>query len=319
MIELSVVIPTYNPKAILKKTLEALNNQSGGFDKFEVVIVDDGSSDETTKEVQNLTPQLKFKTSIFRQNHRGPAVARNIGIKKAKGKLLLIINDDTVAAPDLVKRHLAFHQKYPQENFALLGFFTWHPSLGISPFMFWLEHGGPYFSFSKIEGKEAGWERFWTCHLSLKKKFLLENGLFDEDFPYAAYEDIELGYRLGKKGLRLFYDNQAMAYHFHQTSITSIKNKMRNNGASLLILQRKIPKEYLPPLGRQPNFFILLDKIIFNPFFFFIFERICLFFEDKLNLSTLYDLLLLHYRIEGMKKARNRCRYEFLTNKEANC
>ncbi|MBI5465412.1 glycosyltransferase [Candidatus Gottesmanbacteria bacterium] len=301
MIELSVVIPTYNKKEILKKALRALNNQSCGSDKFEVIMIDDGSNDGTEKEIKNLIPKLKFKTSIFFQKHQGPAAARNKGIKKAQGKIVLITNDDTIATPDLLARHLEFHRRNG-ENFALLGFVTWHPSLTVTPFMYWLEHGGPYFSFDKIKGKEAGWERLWTCNISFKKKFLLENGLFDEEFPSAAWEDVELGYRLGQVGLKLVYNKKAVGYHYHPTTITSIKDKMKNNGHSVLILKKKIPNRYLPPLGRYPSFFVFFDKIIFNPFFLFLLEKVCLFFEDKLNLGVFYDLLLLHYRIKGLKK-----------------
>jgi len=305
MIELSVVIPTYNKKKTLQMTLQALNCQDYDFDKFEVIIVDDGSTDGTIKEIKNLIPKLKFKTSILSQTNQGPASARNRGIKKARGKIVLIINNDTIATSDLVKRHFEFHQKHPDEKFGLLGYVTWHPDLRVTPFMYWLEHGGPYFSFSEIKGRKAGWERFWTCNISLKKKFLLENGLLNEEFPYAAWEDIELGYRLGKAGLQLLYDKHAVGYHYHPTTIDSIKNKMKANGESAMILKKKLPKNLLPPLAKFPRLAIILDTIFFFKPSFFLLEKIALWAETRINLGLIFDLLLLHWRIEGLREWYN--------------
>lgn len=302
MIKISLVIPTYNNKKTLRTTLVALNDQSCRADEFEVIVVDDGSTDDTTKGLVKLAPRLNYKTQILRQEKRGPAAARNKGIRNAKGEMILVINDDTTPTPDLVRKHLDFHTKHPEENFGLLGFITWHPKLKVTPFMYWLEHGGPYFSFSEICGKEAGWERFWTCNISLKRKFLLKNGLFDEEFPYAAWEDVELGYRLGKAGLRLFYDQGAIGFHNHPTTVDSIKNKMLANGESALLLKEKIPKNYLTPLAKTPitQIAVILDTL-FSPVFFFL-EQLAKWSQRRFNLSLIFDLVLLHYRILGLKR-----------------
>lgn len=301
MIEVSVIIPTCNKKETLKMALEALNRQSYPSEKFEVITVDDGSTDGTFLEIKKLIPKLRFSASIFSQKNQGPATARNVGIKKAIGKIILIINDDTIADSGLIETHLKFHKKKPQKEYALLGYLTWHPDLKITPFMYWLENGGPYFSFNLIRRKNVGWNRFWACNISLKKSFL-EKFLFDQDFPYASWEDLELGYRLKNQGLKLFFDKNALGYHYHPTSIISCRTKMRNNGFSILILKKKIPRNCLQPLGRYSNLSIFLDNVVFNRLFAFILEKICIFFEDKVNFSLLYELLLLHYRIEGLRK-----------------
>lgn len=300
MIRLSVVIPTYNKPEILKMALESLVSQTFPEKWFEVIVVDDGSSAKVQHQIKSFLSKLNLNISFLVQVHKGPAAARNKGVKKVKGKIVLIINDDTIAAPDLLKRHYEFHRKNSKENFGLLGYVTWHPDLEITPFMYWLEHGGPYFSFHQIRGKEAGWQRFWTCNISLKKNFLLKNGLFDEKFPFAAWEDFELGYRLGQAGLRLFYDRKTCGYHYHPTTLESIRNKMRANGESVLILKKKLPKEFLPPLAKYPRLAVLLDKIFFCKLVFSFFERIVLSLEKRINSGLFFDLVLLHYRIEGM-------------------
>lgn len=303
MIELSVVIPTYNKKSILEKTLLSFNDQSCPLNKFEVVVVDDGSERGINETANKITPKLKYIISFVTQNHKGPAAARNKGIKMAKGRIILIINDDTVATRNLVKKHLEFHERHQIDNAALLGYLTWHPDLKITPFMYWLEHGGPYFSFSEIKENYAGWERFWTCNISLKKNFLLENGLFDEQFLYASWEDIELGYRLGKKGLKLYYDKNAIGYHFHPTTIESIKQKMRKNGESAILLKKKMPKKFLPPLTRTPITQIITRIDTQSAPLILLLEKIALWAERRMNLGVIFDIVLLHYRIEGVKRA----------------
>lgn len=302
MIEISVVIPTYNKSRVLEMTLKALSKQGYSQNQFEIIIIDDGSTDGTVERATSLAKIFKYKTTIIRQSHQGPAAARNKGIKKARGRVVLIINDDTIPTADLIYRHADFHQKHPQENLGLLGYVTWHPSLKVTPFMHWLEHGGPYFSFDKIKGKYAGWERLWTCNISFKKEFLLKNGLFDEEFPYAAWEDVELGYRLSKNGLKLLYDKNAAGYHYHPTTIHSIKNKMIANGESALIMKRKIPKNVLPPIAKTPitQLFIFFD-FLFYPLIV-VLEKVSYLAETKWKIAPIFTLVLLHYRIIGLRK-----------------
>jgi len=301
MIEISVVIPTYNNISVLKKTLLAFDAQNFDFNLFEVIVVNDGSSDNTLDLLKKLSRQLKIHLRIITQINSGPAKARNKGILAARGKTIIIVNDDVVPSSDLIKRHTDFHRLNSKKNIGLLGYVTWHNDLKVTPFMKWLEDGGPYFSFSKIKGKIAGWERFWTCNISAKKIFLVENNLFDENFPYAAWEDVEFGARLGTAGLKLFYDKKAIGYHYHPTSVEKIKKKMIANGESVMLLKNKINEDFLPPLAKRPYLAIILDNYLLNPFVFLI-EYICKFFEDKIVIHPLYTLLLLHYRIVGLKK-----------------
>lgn len=302
MIELSVIIPTCDRPKILEKVLNSLEKQTYPQEKFEIIVIDDGSATGNQEKIKNLIEKLKVKSLFLKQNHSGPAAARNKGVKAANGKIVLIINDDTVADLNLIRRHFEFHRKHPAGKFGLLGYVTWHSDLVVTPFMNWLEDGGPYFSFGEIEGKEAGWERLWTCNVSLKRDFLLKNGLFDEEFPYAAWEDVELGYRLGKKGLRLFYEKKAIGYHYHPTTVSSIKNKMLANGESTLILKRKLPYSLLPPLAKFPKMAVFLDTFLFPRPVAFLLKEIALWAEKRFRFDPIFDILLLHYRIEGIKR-----------------
>ena len=301
MIELSVIIPTYNRTDILKKTLTALNAQSISSNRFEVIIIDDGSKLQELRALRNLVKGQEFAVTLLFQKHKGPAAARNKGIRAAKGKMVLIINDDTVPGERLIEKHLQFHQRYPKANYGLLGKVIWHPDIEITPFMRWLENGGPYFSFNSIKGKNAGWQRLWTCNVSFKKTFLLTNGIFDEEFPDAAWEDIELGYRLNLNGLVLRYDRNAFGYHYHPTTIASIKNKMKANGRNLILIRKKLPRKYWPPLAKYTRLAITLDKILCLTLLARITENFPEFF-DKMIFGRLFDLVLLHYRIAGFRE-----------------
>jgi len=298
--EISVIIPTFNRKEILEKTLNAFNNQIDGLKRFEVIVVDDGSTDNTINHLKKYF-RPRYSLKILSQTNKGPAAARNLGINKAKGKIVLIINDDTIPSPQMINEHLEFHQNHSQDNYALLGLVTWYPELEITPFMYWLENGGPYFNFNSIKGKNAGWRKFWTCNISLKRKFLIEGGLFDETFSTAAWEDVEFGYRLYKNKLRLRYNSEAVGFHYHPTDIKSIKNKMISNGYFSLMLRNKLPKRQLPPLAKYSRMAIILDNIFFVYPVFKIIERIAIMIENKIKIGLLFQLLLLHYRILGLK------------------
>jgi glycosyltransferase involved in cell wall biosynthesis len=303
MIIISVIIPTHNRKEILEKTLNSFNNQIGDIKRFEIIIIDDGSNDNTSSHFKNHF-QSKYSLRIFSQNNKGPAAARNLGIKKAKGKIVLIINDDTIPSPQMINKHLIFHQNHPEIYKVLLGLVTWHKELKITPFMNWLENGGPYFNYYRIKRKIVCWQKFWTCNISLKKEYLLNNGLFDESFPTAAWEDYELGYRLHKAKMKLYYEPKALGYHHHKTTIESIKYKMLCNGRSAQILKNKIPDKYLPPIAKHPRVAIFINRIIFNPISTFFLEKTCQYYENKFESAKLFDLLLLHYRLDGLQLSR---------------
>jgi GT2 family glycosyltransferase len=172
----------------------------------------------------------------------GPAAARNLGIKHARSRLILFIGDDCIADRSLVDKHVTFHKTYSEENIAILGYTTWHRKLHVTAFMHWLEHGGLQFDYDMLKDGDIA-DTFYTSNVSFKLDFILNNnGFFDEDFPYAAYEDTELAYRLQSKGLRVLFQRDAVAYHFHPTTLRDYCYRIRNTGKSALILRRKIPQ-----------------------------------------------------------------------------
>jgi len=247
----------------------------------------------------------KFDIKYYFQQNKGPGAARNLAIKKSQGKIVLIINDDTILSKNMIKEHVKFHNKFKGNNCAVLGYVDWDKSQSITPFMKWLQSKGPLFAYYEIKGIKAHWGFAYTCNISYKRKFLLENGLFDEDFPYAAWEDIELAYRLNKKGLTLYYNKNAIGYHDHQTTLQNSLKKMITQGKSAVIMSKKIKNQnHLPPIGRtvMGKRLEILDSIFLNKPVAWILEKIAFFLENKLIISPLFTILLLHYRLIGRKE-----------------
>ena len=116
-LRLSVIIPTYNRVEIVPKCIESLEAQSLDKSEFEVIIVDDGSTDRTGDVVSGIQASTKMVIHYIFQENKGPAGARNTGIKRAKGEVIWITGDDYVSDPQCLKEHLEWHEKkYPLES-----------------------------------------------------------------------------------------------------------------------------------------------------------------------------------------------------------
>jgi len=299
--EISVIIPTYNRAEILKKCVNALFEQTYSPEKYEIIIIDDGSTDKTSDTINNLISGAPINIIYKKQPNKGPAAARNMGIKHASGKIVYFTGDDIIATQNLLEEHMRWHEANPQENIAVLGYVTWSPDLKISPFMYWLENGGPQFCYHKITmKKEVNYRYFYTCNVSLKKKYLMENGLFDEEFQYAAFEDTELAYRLMKKGLRIFYNKKAVGYHYHPVILKDKCKQMIKAGKSAAILRRKIPE--LSTNQRYNLLKTILRIVTFNKAiacFAGIFGN---WLESRAIFNPLFNYLMSYYFYQGLKK-----------------
>jgi glycosyltransferase involved in cell wall biosynthesis len=237
---LSVIIPTYNRQQLLAKALQGYLRQSSPHFIHEIIIVDDGSTDSTESTVQDIIARSSFPIRYLRQSNKGPAAARNLGIKKANSELVLFTDSDIIPRFDLVEQHINSHRNNSQANAAVLGYVTWDPAVNPTPFMHWYGEE-KLFGFRELRNKrEADFHSFYTCNVSLKTEFLRASGQFDEDFKSAAYEDTELGYRLGRKGMRLLYNQKAIAYHHQFFSFQdACKKTLANNGATQLFFRKE--------------------------------------------------------------------------------
>ena len=242
--DVSVLLPTYNRTNALLRTLNALEKQSLSVELFEIIVVDDGSSDNTPEVLKQFSERTntRFSYTVLKENG-GPAKARNTGLFMARGGVVLIIGDDIEPDVSLLEKHLSFHKKKSDEEYALLGHVAFPKELASSTFMNWLETDGRKYFFNYAElvaGEEAEPIFFYTCNVSVKLSLLNKSGWFDESFPYASHEDLELGYRLADKGMRLVYDPDAKGYHWHLLTIQGIARRVYLMGYSAEIFWRKI-------------------------------------------------------------------------------
>ena len=207
----SVVIPTYNRAPLLKESLASLARQSLPVDEFEVLVVDDGSPDDTADVCATAAATLPLRH--IRLEHAGIAAAKNIGLFSAAGEVVFFFDDDDVAHADLLRQHLAAHRRWPEESAAVLNFTTWAPWLHVSEVMHYVTDVGQFlFSYRGIEeGRPLDFTRFWGGRSSCKRSFLARHGAFRQDFEFGC-EDIELGYRLSQFGLKVFFDRRAVSF-----------------------------------------------------------------------------------------------------------
>lgn len=240
---LSVVIPTKDRAEALARTLDALEAQEAGEARLEVVVVDNGSSDGTLEQVRAREAGAGLPVRLLEQPAGGPAAARNAGVAAAAGEVLLFLGDDTEPEDKgLLQAHLDLHSARPEPAYGVLGRITWTPRAPVTPFMRWLENGGPQFHYCELApGPVDAANYFYSSHASVKRAFFERVGGFDERFPTAAVEDTELGVRLADAGLRLDYHPELLVLHDHPTTPTQSLRRSIAVGRSAALYNRLRP------------------------------------------------------------------------------
>ena len=228
--DLSVIIPTRRRWDTLRITLAALEAQTE--QGFETVIVADG----TDQQVPDLTG-----VRLVQQGHAGPGAARNRGVAESERRLILFLGDDMIPRPELVARHLARHREDPAEGVAVLGRVVWHPSVPRDRIHRWLDWSCALFDYRQLDSngeRNAGWTRFYSSNVSLKRDLFLAAGGFDPDFTFD-YEDLDFGWRLGKHGMRLAYEPAAVAEHLHAYDWAAVRRRYESRAAAERLMQAK--------------------------------------------------------------------------------
>lgn len=237
---LSVVIPTYGKADTLPLVVRHLEAQTLPPDRFEVVVVDDGSPDDTAARLAAIAASTRLAFRHLSQENRGVSVARNRGAAESRGDVVLFIQDDILAAPDLLERHLDLHRRHPEKTAAGVGRVTWPPDWTVDHFMHWLDNGGPQFGYHEVVGRDrVSFRHFYTCNVSLKQEAILEHP-FDEAIVYG-FEDIELAFRLERAGFVLHYDEQALGWHHHRRSFEDYQRRQYKAGQSMYVALKRQP------------------------------------------------------------------------------
>jgi glycosyltransferase involved in cell wall biosynthesis len=233
----SVLICTYNRAELLRLTLESFCAQSLDRDRFEIVVVDDGSSDGTGKVVERFASRLQIRYGY--QRNSGLASARNHALFLARSPLVLLQDDDDIAGPRLLEEHLRTHQRYPESHYAVLGFTNLSPRLASDPLMHFVTEVGQFlFSYPSLkDGQILDFSYFWGGRSSCKRSFLLEHGVFNPVFRFGC-EDIELAYRLSKVGFAVVYNARAISTTVRPFSFDDFCARVMRQGKSNFVFSK---------------------------------------------------------------------------------
>jgi len=233
----SVVIPTYNRLDMLLRVLDALERQVDA-PPFEVIVINDGSKDET-EAVVSQRKGITFRT----QPNGGPGRARNHGVSLAKGRFIVFIGDDTVPEPRFLAEHARVHRESADDPMvACLGYTGWPRNARVTAFMDYINDYGLQFGYKLIrDGQVVPFNFFYTSNISIDRQLLTDHP-FDTTFPSAAWEDIELAYRLERLGLRIRYNERAVTRHHHPMTIDSFARRQYTVGKSGAIFFQKHPE-----------------------------------------------------------------------------
>ena len=203
----SVVIPTYNRRPILEKCLLALERQHAcpEIDHYEVVVVDDGSTDGTPDWLRAEAQRFPH-VRLIEQSHGGPAEGRNRGVDHAHGDVIVFIDSDLVVTDSF----LSCHASSLVRSWEARGdrrCFTYGAVINTANFE------QPTAERHKL--RDLSWAYFATGNVAIAKEVLQRAGLFDTGFRLYGWEDLELGERLRRMGVQLIKCPAAVGYHWH--------------------------------------------------------------------------------------------------------
>ena len=211
----SVIIPTYNEEKDIRECLESLEKQT--YKNFEVIVVDDGSTDKTLEVIQNEIKRKRLKISLFKQKHQGPGAARNLGSKNAKGEILVFVDADMTFDKEYLKNLI----KPILENSEIIG--TSH-------------------SYESVNNTDNIWSKCWgkirlnekegygdsvIFRAILKNKFF-EMGGFNPKYGYADDQTFFI-----EKKIRPYVAKDTLCYHKNPESLKQVYKQSRWIGASL--------------------------------------------------------------------------------------
>lgn len=219
---LSIVIPTYNRVSRLKLTLDGLARQTWPMDRFEVLVVSDGSTDETESMVRAFAASVPYPLHLCTQTNSGPSRARNQGIRQATGDVIVFLDDDVEPMPGLLAAHAARHEG--DDCVSVVGPMLPDPRRRRSepPWIAW-EHDmlqKQYANWQNGFWSGAGPHHFYSGNASVRREHLTLAGGFDERF--VRQEDVELAYRMSRDlNMRFVYEAKAVGIHRPSRSFLS--------------------------------------------------------------------------------------------------
>ncbi len=238
----SVVVPAFNASKWIETFMVGLSTLSKSVFNYEIIIVDDGSTDNTAELIhQQIKAHQLSDVLCHTQANAGPAGARNQGVRLAQGEIVVFLDCDCVVEPDWLNNLIApFLTDTNDQKLIGVEGKTIADDAPKTP----LDH--------YVENPNGGF--YWTCNIAFKRQTLLDIGGFDEGFPWPSGEDIDLAHRIQQHGTIAFAPT-AVVRHLILSRALIKHIKEARTFASMIRLSKKHPGLLVPP---NPTFVHLL-------------------------------------------------------------
>lgn len=243
---ISVIIPTYNRRKVLERTLPLLLAQEFPAENYEVLVVVDGSTDGTRGWLDTLKSKCSLR--VFEAEHRGAGAARNVGLKAAEGELILFLDDDLICPSHLLAAHSSAHTETGRRIV--------HGPIYVAPDSrpSLIRHVTESFYESYYRGLDPEMKLQFPepigqslsvlsslVNSSMPRRVVEESGGFDEEI--LAAEDLELGLRLYKAGCAFgFLPAAAVQEYYVKTTRQHLEGQAKSLGVGDLRVSRKHPE-----------------------------------------------------------------------------
>jgi len=265
----SIVLPVYNRKIILEKTLAALTHQTYPKKLIEVIVADDGSDDNVEQDIIQKYKHL-LQLCYVRQEHKGyrPGAARNLGIKIAKNDYIILLDCDMLPVPNLVEEHMKYfhvtdnivtigHRRFVNSDELTADMIRENINLAISlpdivtaneivrygqkktPTVDWRMK--IYNETDMLKKDQLPFRVFCSGNVAFKKEYGIKAGLFDESFTKWGNEDGEFGFRLYKLGLYFLPVLTAVGLHQEHPIDKNRKSRTEDNIETIKLRDEKVP------------------------------------------------------------------------------
>jgi GT2 family glycosyltransferase len=242
VIALSIVIPTHNRAERLRQNLLALTRQTAAPDVYEIGVVADGCTDGTAGMVADVAATTPVRLVVITQSPSGAAAARNLGAASASAAVLLFLDDDMEAPPDLVSAHIAAHRHRPRT--VVIGRF----STPADPTASLLSKDARRWWADRAAARSRPDHRFTfldvcTGHLSMSRELFDQAGGFDPRFAAdMSGEDFELGIRLARIGAHFVYASDAVTVHHDRPTPQRVLTRAEQDGRGQSVLTQRHPE-----------------------------------------------------------------------------
>ncbi|MDQ2662718.1 MAG: glycosyltransferase [Candidatus Eremiobacteraeota bacterium] len=207
----TIQLCTYNRARLLERVLDACFEQTVDPGMYEVVLVNDGSTDATPDVIERARTRASMPFTVIDQPNSGLAKGRNAGIAASRGDRIIFIDDDVLPLPDFVEQHLRSHDRAPRA-------IVRGAAINVESFE---DLPPPIWTLANYSGNY-----FWTTNVSVPLQTIRAIGGFNETFAEYGWEDIDVGLRLRFGAVRAVFNRRALAFHYKPRPRTGDVEKM---------------------------------------------------------------------------------------------